>query len=253
MQAACRELATKIRNLTGEDCANPFVYADLHKCAADCCSHCVLLSSGFLIRFLPATCPEHVAVHIDSDGCLKKGQDNNKECAKRLDFSAWLMAWRRYAIGQSFKHAPGLQIAFDLPFSAAAVLKQMSYKKAVAHEEMVVEVACQAESSGRNRSLGVIFDEVARKHWQEQSGKLGDRFNLEAIVGTRGSDHTMLLERAKDLFDAGKHKARMLAHLWVSLCKPRLKGQANSEQPAKRQAADGQGMLTLALSMNAVV
>ena len=111
-----------------------------------------------------------------------------------------------------FKHAPGLQIVFDLLFSAAAVLKQMSYKKAVAHEEMVVEVACQAESSGRNRSLGVIFDEVARKHWQEQSGKLGDRFNLEAIVGTRGSDHTMLLERAKDLFDAGKHKAQTLAH-----------------------------------------
>ena len=246
-------MASKIRNLTGEDCANPFVYAELHKCPSGCCSHCAPLSSAFVIRFLPATCPEHVAVHIDSDGSLKKGQDHNKECAKRLDFSAWLMAWRRYAIGQSFKHAPGLQIVLDLLFSAAAVLKQMSYKKAVAHEEMVVEVACQAESSGRNRSLGVIFDEVARKHWQEQSGKLGDRFDLEAIVGTRGSDHTMLLERAKDLFDAGKHKAQTLAHYLGLIVQPRLQGQANSEQQAKRQAADGQGMLKLALSMNVVV
>ena len=89
---------------------------------------------------------------------------------------------------------------------AAAVLKQLEYKKAVAHEELVVEVACQAESSGRNRSLGVIYDEITRKHWQEQSGKLGDRFDLASVVGTRSSDHAMLLERAKDMFDASRVK-----------------------------------------------
>ena len=98
----------------------------------------------------------------------------------------------------------GLQ-ALVLP--AAAVLKQFSFKKALAHEELVSKVARQAESTGRNRSLGVIYDEITRKHWQEQSGKLGDRFDLEAVVGTRGSEHAMLLERAKDQFDAGKNKA----------------------------------------------
>ena len=53
-----------------------------------------------LTRFLPAACPEHVAVQIDPDGCLRKGQDSNKENNKRLDFSAWLMAWKRYAMGE---------------------------------------------------------------------------------------------------------------------------------------------------------
>ena len=104
----------------------------------------------------------------------------------------------------------GLQ-ALVLP--AAAVLKQLSFKKALAHEELVSEVACQAESTGRNRSLGVIYDEITRKHWQEQSGKLGDRFDLEAVVGTRGSEHAMLLERAKDQFDAGKNKASSNSHV----------------------------------------
>ena len=46
---------------------------------------------------------------------------------------------------------------------AAAVLKQLSFKQAMAHEEIVAEVACQAQhSGGRARSLGVIYDEVAR-------------------------------------------------------------------------------------------
>ena len=60
-----------------------------------------------LTRFLPATCPEHFAVQIDSDGCLKKGQDSGKENNKRLDFSAWLMAWKRYAMGEHFVNLHG--------------------------------------------------------------------------------------------------------------------------------------------------
>ena len=104
-----------------------------------------------------------------------------------------------------YNHAGTDLQAFVLP--AAAVLKQLSFKKALAHEELVSEVACQAESTGCNRSLGVTYDEITRKHSQEQSGKLGDRFDLEAVVGTRGSEHAMLLERAKDQFDAGKNKA----------------------------------------------
>ena len=43
------------------------------------------------------------------------------------------------------------------------MLKQLSFKQAMAHEEIVAEVACQAQhSGGRARSLGVIYDEVAR-------------------------------------------------------------------------------------------
>ena len=54
-----------------------------------------------------------------------------------------------------------LSIVTCLP--AAAVLKQLSFKSAMAHEEIVAEVARQAQhSGGRARSLGVIYDEVAR-------------------------------------------------------------------------------------------
>ena len=63
-----------------------------------------------------------------------------------------------------------------------------------------------------------------RKYWQEQSGKLGNRFDIEAVVGSRGAEHAMLLDRAKDLYDAGRGKPG-----------------AESDQASKRQAADGQG------------
>ena len=41
-----------------------------------------------------------------------------------------------------------------------------------------------------------------RKHWEEESGKKGDRFDLEAAVGARGSDHDMLLKRAENLYES---------------------------------------------------
>ena len=116
-----------------------------------------------LTRFLPATCPEHVAVQIDPDGCLRKGQDSSKENNKRLDFSAWLMAWKRYAMGEHFIIFAWWCLLLVICLPAAAVLKQLSFKQAMAHEEIVAEVACQAQhSGGRARSLGVIYDEVAR-------------------------------------------------------------------------------------------
>ena len=69
-----------------------------------------------------------------------------------------------------------------------------------------------------------MFAPPDRKYWQEQSGKLGNRFDIEAVVGSRGAEHSMLLDRAKDLYDAGRNKPG-----------------AESEQAPKRHAADGQG------------
>ena len=50
-----------------------------------------------------------------------------------------------------------------------------------------------------------------RKHWQAESGKKGDRFTVENVIGTGpGTDHDMLLKRATILYDTlfGKSKGR---------------------------------------------
>ena len=47
-----------------------------------------------------------------------------------------------------------------------------------------------------------------RKHWEEESGKKGDRFDIEVVVGQRGAEHDMLMKRAvvlyTTLFGSGK-------------------------------------------------
>ena len=107
--------------------------------------------------------------------------------------------------------------------AGAAVLKQLSFKGAMNHKALVAEVAGSARSQGKQPILGVLFDEVSRlvsrfmvlvfcfaccivsawprKFWEEESGKKGDRFCVERVVGTRGSEHDMLLNRANVLYD----------------------------------------------------
>ena len=85
------------------------------------------------------------------------------------------------------------------------------------HKAVVAEVACSAPSQGKTAILGVLFDEVsrcvtdcvhdsdvlsmccdARKHWEDDSGKKGDRFTVEDMVG---KDHEMLFKRATVMYD----------------------------------------------------
>ena len=41
-----------------------------------------------------------------------------------------------------------------------------------------------------------------RKHWEDESGKKGDRFTVENMVGTGpGTDHEMLIKRATVVYD----------------------------------------------------
>ena len=46
---------------------------------------------------------------------------------------------------------------------------------------------------------------AARKHWEDESGKKGDRFTVEDVVG---KDHEMLLKRATVLYDTLFWKAK---------------------------------------------
>ena len=89
------------------------------------------------------------------------------------------------------------------------------------HKAVVAEVACAAASYGKTAIFGVLFDEVSRrvhdkmhvsdalivcfavrKHWEDESGKKGDRFTVESMIGTGpGTDHDLLLKRATVLYD----------------------------------------------------
>ena len=105
--------------------------------------------------------------------------------ARRPELPIWLMAFERYTLG------------------AQAVDHQLSFQQALVHKEVVVEIACSAKSAGRSELLGVLYDELARfapggvrlicsccllivflfrKKWEDLSGKLGDRFDLETAT-----------------------------------------------------------------------
>ena len=92
------------------------------------------------------------------------------------------------------------------------------------HKAIVAEIACGAPSQGKTAILGVLFDEVtrlltvcvhvsvalpicvaSRKHWEDESGKKGDRFTVEDMVG---KDHEMLFKRATVICDTLFWKAK---------------------------------------------
>ena len=44
---------------------------------------------------------------------------------------------------------------------------------------------------------------VGRKYWESESGKRGDSFTVEAMIGTgAGTEYEVLIQDAKDLWDA---------------------------------------------------
>ena len=45
---------------------------------------------------------------------------------------------------------------------AADMVGQMGFVDAIAHKNIVLEVSNQADSEGRTRLLGVLYDELAR-------------------------------------------------------------------------------------------
>lgn len=100
----------------------------------------------------------------------------------------------------------------------------MTFHAAMKHKAIVAEIACGAPSQGKTVILGVLFDEVtrlltvcvhvgdalrmcvaSRKHWEDESGKKGDRFTVEDAVG---KDQEMLLKRATVLYDTLFWKAK---------------------------------------------
>ncbi len=151
---------------------------------------------------------------------MREAAGPKKDLSRRPDFSAWLLAWDRYAIGTTC-HYHCEPPCRDSVVTGAAVIGQMSFITAMKHKAIVTEVACSAMSKGKWSIMGVLFDEVSRfgvaselnidshcshilvrKYWEEESGKKGDKFDVEGMVGTHwGTEHEMLLKRAHVLYD----------------------------------------------------
>ncbi len=106
-------------------------------------------------------CPEHCPFLLDEDGAVRENA-NKKDMSRRLDFSAWMLAWDRYALGALVLRLCCVHEQMSR-MRGAAVIRQMSFRAAMKHKAVVAEVACGAASEGWSPILGVFFDEVSRR------------------------------------------------------------------------------------------
>ena len=73
------------------------------------------------------------------------------------------------------------------------------------HKSIVLEVSCLAPSEGRSAYLGVLYDEIVRKHWEDMCGKV-HTFDVQLHAGILQEDilrraraHCLVMEAALEL------------------------------------------------------
>ena len=49
----------------------------------------------------------------------------------------------------------------------------------------VARVALDASAENKSCMLGVLYDEVCRKHWEESAGRLGEDFDINVAAGMK--------------------------------------------------------------------
>ena len=155
------------------------------------------LSACLHCRFLPPCFPEHLTVKLEDDVGGMGEKPFRKESTRRLDLTAWMAAWDRLLIVYAV-FSSALQHLLDFRYSlAAAILDQLPYSKAMLHKSIVLEVSCLAPSEGRSAYLGVLYDEIVRKHWEDMCGKV-HTFDVQLHAGILQED---ILRRARALHD----------------------------------------------------
>ena len=191
------EVATKLEKLKKQGIPSHFVAVELRKwvlCLTRVWLFVVILRN---VRWLPIHCAEHEVIALDTNEFPDIDKAKGRQFNKRfLDLSVWLMAWDRYAIG-------------------ATLLKQLAFEDAQHHKAVVVEVclacfvfgcveisvflqiAATAKSKGMGPLLGVIYDDIVRKQWEDLSMKLGDKWTIAEFVKAPQED---ALRRAEVLY-----------------------------------------------------
>eukprot|EP00973_Karenia_brevis_P010617 1438439-Karenia_brevis.AAC.1 len=96
-------------------------------------------------------------------------------------------------------------------------MHQLSYSAAIKHKLVVAEVATEAVAEVRRPISGVIYDEIARKEWEEKSAQLGKKFDVSSacVAATK-----KLLRRARiqhdRMFGAPTAKSSTNSQSWSS-------------------------------------
>lgn len=119
-----------------------------------------------------------MAVPSHDDGVLERRDKSEK--SKRCDPLSWLTAWDAYAL-------------------AAAALGQLPFDAAMRHKACVSEIFLTAAAEGRQQMLGTLYDDLARKEWEDRSAKLGTAFDLPAAAAKIDVE---TLRRARALCDS---------------------------------------------------
>ena len=91
----------------------------------------------------------------------------------------WLLAWERYAL-------------------AAVATGQLSFSASIRHKLVVAEIAANSTAEGRAPLLGVLFDKLSRKSWEDTSRKLQMAFDIDNLVGNQTEE---MLRRARAAYD----------------------------------------------------
>ncbi len=166
--AATRKLATKFKTASrGDPSFNPCVWCDLKE-------------------FLPPCFPEHQVVHLEerADGTADN-RDSGKTAqqSRRLEVAAWMAAWDRFALAATVIGFMSFDVAMMHKANVIEVLALVSVRVTCCSACAGVQIAANANAEGRRPLLGVLYDEVARKCWDDKSGKLGGTFNIRVEAG----------------------------------------------------------------------
>ena len=163
-------LATELARLKAKGVERPFIYTDV-------------------AQFLPGWCPKSYQ---------EDEQEGAEEVENMMGKGFRLMA-ERLGAPKKVKHRLDVlrwSIAFDRFAIALAATGQLSYGKAMEHKALCQRVALEA-NEGRRHSLGVIYDEVARRAWEARA-RSGCAFDIESVAGKMEEG---LLHDAKRAYD----------------------------------------------------
>jgi hypothetical protein len=104
---------------------------------------------------------------------------------KRLSILTWTIAYDRFAL-------------------ACAALGMMSYAAALAHKENCLQVALSATYKGRTTALGLVYDEICRREWSEQSLR-DSNFKVNTVAVALNAT---CLHKAETTYDSRSKKGK---------------------------------------------